>query len=650
MGKVFFSSYDGKVFDIRCYKGELPDAQEMNLPGIFAPGEEIKAIVGWNGLVLMDERVNVVEILAAYFEEVQQKSCGRCIPCRIGTKVILEKLQKMLKGEGTEADLTMIENTAQLVGDTSLCELGRSAPLPLLHSLKYFKEQYLELLEKGQDEQKHNYRYRSIAAVPCANACPAHIRIPDYIGCVQEGKFEESLAIIREKTPLAGVLGRVCVHPCEENCRRGNVDESISIRAIKRFVADFERDLRRYPSQVKADDKKQSVAVVGAGPAGLTAAYQLARRGYRVTIFEALPVAGGMLAVGIPSYRLPREILQREIKLVEDLGVKIKFNTRVGKDIAFAEIKDKYDAVFVSTGLHESAKMNIEGENAGYNYKGFLPGVEYLRKMNLGIRIDLGEKIAVIGGGNVAMDCARSALRLGVKEVNLIYRRSRAEMPANESEIKDAEAEGVNFHFLANPKRLIVDANKVVALECIRMKLGEPDASGRRRPIPVEGSEFRLSVDTVIPAIGQVGDFSFLTDDEVTFNKRGNINADPVTAATDTPGIFAGGDAVLGARTVIEAVASGNRAADSIDRYLRGEEVKATEEDYCQFILDALKVYDPCEKLDVVGGIKRKEEEVLPLSERLQGFAEVEQGLKYIAATQEADRCLQCRRLVLIVT
>jgi formate dehydrogenase beta subunit len=330
--------------------------------------------------------------------------------------------------------------------------------------------------------------------------------------------------------------------------------------------------------------------------------------------------------------------------------VEIKLNTRIGKDITFEELRrDGFEAILVATGLHDSASMGVEGEDAGY--KGFFPGVEYLRRVNLNQEIELGRRAAVIGGGNVAMDCARSSLRLGIEEVYLVYRRSRAEMPANEAEIIAAEEEGVKFCLLANPTRILAENGRIVGMECIRMELGEPDSSGRRRPVPVKGSEFILDVDMVIPAIGQVADLSFLSGDSgVEITKRGAIAADSLTMATTAPGVFAAGDAVLGARTVIEAVASANKAAEAIDHYLRTGEAALPEHMIMEDFIEKTGVYDPEEKPPLIGNLPREEESCLPVSDRLKGFAEAELGFDGPpVALREAGRCAACLRLGMAV-
>ncbi|MDY6892567.1 MAG: FAD-dependent oxidoreductase [Chloroflexota bacterium] len=405
----------------------------------------------------------------------------------------------------------------------------------------------------------------------CQATCPANLDIRSYLGLIADGKFEESLAVIRQRLPFPGIIGRICPHPCEQKCNRGLQDEPLSICGLKRFVADCELAEKDPKANVtaKAGTRPEKVAVVGGGPAGLTCAHDLAQLGYGVTIFEALPVLGGMLAVGIPDYRLPRELLEKEIDVVRALGVAIKTDTRIGKDITIDGLfKDGFKAMFIAVGAHDSQKLGIPGEEA----EGVVDGVYFLRDVNLGQKVWVGENVAVIGGGNVAIDAARCALRLGAKKVSIIYRRSRQEMPASEEEIDAAEEENIDIQYLVAPVEVVSSNNKVKALKCTKMELGEPDASGRRRPVPVAGSEFDIELDMIIPAIGQVSDLSFLGDGSgVETTKRNTIAADAETLATTRPGVFTGGDAMTGPDIAIAAVAAGKRAAASIDNYLRGE-------------------------------------------------------------------------------
>ena len=652
MSTVYFSSWNGKIIDERHKSSaERLPLEDLKLP-IQHQGENLKALIGWAGMVIIDPGVNLVEALREFYRNMQKESCGRCIPCRAGSKVIEDRLTSILEGRGREDDLRFLEEISALISESSLCELGISSPLPLQHALEHFKEEFSNQLKADKPPGNSENDYRAILTAPCRNGCPAHIDIPGYIEAIKEGDYELALAINREKTPLVGTLGRVCVHPCESNCNRQPIDESLSIRLLKRFAADYgaknSYDEKHKPPRVSKDADR--VAVVGAGPAGLTAAYQLARRGYGVTIYEALPIPGGMLSVGIPSYRLPREILNAEVDLVTEMGVEIIYNTKVGEDITIDQIWEQgFKAIFIASGLHDSATMGCEGEDACY--MGYMPGVEFLRKINLGEEVNLGERVAVIGGGNVAMDCARSAVRLGVKEVHLIYRRSRNEMPANRAEIVAAEEEGIQFHLLANPTCILEEGGAVSGMECIKMELGEPDESGRRRPVPMDGSEFILGADTVIPAIGQVADFCYLNDDcGMDVTRWGTLVVDEETMAARTPGIFAGGDAVLGARTVIEAIATANRAAEAIDKYIKEGKAEVGYRHNMEKHIEQLGVYREETVPEMIGNRERLEEEVLPVNERMHCFKEAELGFKCPAeVTGEAQRCVKCLRLGMLV-
>jgi len=399
-----------------------------------------------------------------------------------------------------------------------------------------------------------------VSLPPCQEACPIHQDIPGYVALISKGKFKEALELIRKVNPLPAVCGFVCHHPCEEACLREGVDHPIPIRLLKRFVAEYES--KRIVKKV-LKKRRGKVLVIGSGPAGLTASNDLALLGFEVTIFEALPVFGGMLSVGIPEFRLPREILRMEIDGIRALGVDMMPNRPFQLDDRGKRFRQMgYHAVFLATGAHRSLRLNIPGEKL----KGVFPGVEFLRDLNLGKRMGLGKEVVVIGGGNVAVDVARSSLRLGVKKVSIFYRRSRKEMPAIPEEVDAAVREGVNIHFLTSPLRLIGQDGRVAGMECVRNRLGEPDERGRRAPVATEGSNFRVPADTIISATGQRVDPGPLNG--LQTNKDGTIWVDPDTNETSMKGFFSGGDVVTGPGWVIDAIAAGKKGADSIYRYL----------------------------------------------------------------------------------
>ncbi|MCX7966560.1 MAG: FAD-dependent oxidoreductase [Syntrophorhabdaceae bacterium] len=464
----------------------------------------------------------------------------------------------------------------------------------------------------------------------CIDACPIHTNVPGYIRLIKDGRFKDAYLLIRSTNPLPSVCGRVCYAPCEGVCNRGALDASLAIRDLKRFAVDnFNIDELPVP-QVQKTDK--SVAIIGAGPSGLACAHDLALEGYNVTIFEALPEPGGMLRYAIPEYRLPKDELEKEIGYIKRLGVEIKCNTEVGKDITFEELKNTYDAIFIGVGAQKGINLNVDGEDL----EGVMDGLNFLKRVNMGEKIELGNTVAVIGGGNTAVDCARTALRLGSKEVKIIYRRTRAEMPAAYEEVEALLKEGITIEFLATPKRFIGENGRLKKVECIRMELTEPDASGRRRPVEIPGSEFILHVETVITAIGQRPDTGFLKD-IISLSKDNTIKIDMKTNMTELKGVFAGGDVVTGPAYVVDAIAAGKRAAINISRYLRGEDPLVFETPKSPEPLTEEDVLRLKEKYGTTSRIHVKEKDV---SERINDFSEVVLGYDRDSACLEASRCL----------
>ncbi|HTY25556.1 MAG TPA: FAD-dependent oxidoreductase [Desulfomonilaceae bacterium] len=465
---------------------------------------------------------------------------------------------------------------------------------------------------------------------PCVVACPAHINVQGYVQLIKQGKYKEAVELIYRNLPLPGVLGRVCPHPCEKVCRRAEKEEAVSICKLKRFAADqIDYSALGVPEITPREEK---VAVVGSGPAGLSAAYYLALDGYKVTIFEAAPVLGGWLRVGIPEYRLPRDVLETEIRHILDLGVEAKTNMALGKDFSLQDLKSQgYNAIFLGVGCQNGSRLGIAGEKA----EGVVQGVDFLRQAALNPHKNGIKKAIVVGGGNVAIDASRTLLRTGASDVTVLYRRSRNEMPAYEEEVKAAIDEGVRIHFLAAPVEVISNGGKVSGMKCIKMELGPPDESGRRRPVPVAGSEFVLDADTIIPAIGQIIDPKFWEGvPELGMSRWNTIDVNEVTYSTSIEGVFAGGDAGTGPATVVEAVAAGREAAVSISRYLKGEDLNAGR----PWKISPDRQYPPIPDIRPEARAKNPE---LPVSER-KGFQEVELAFSEDEAQREANRCLNC--------
>ncbi len=462
---------------------------------------------------------------------------------------------------------------------------------------------------------------------PCRIACPAGVNAQGYIALISQGKFKEALEIVRKTMPFAGVIGRVCTHPCEADCERKTVDESTSIRTLKRFIADYELKVGREKATPVEKTREEKVAVVGSGPAGLACAYDLVNKGYPVTVFEAMPMAGGLMRYGIPEYRLPNKVLDNEINYVKELGVDIKTNSPV-KDLG--QLFDQgYKSIFLGTGAWVSQKMGIPGEDT----TGVIHALGFLRQVTSGEKVSLGNRVAVIGGGNAAIDAARVAKRLGAKEVTILYRRSRVEMPAEAGEVNEAENEGIKLNILVAPVKMLSKDDKLTGIECTRMELGDPDASGRRRPIPIEGSNFTLDVDNVIIATGQTVDKAGLPK-EFTYTAWGTLSVDQVTLETDISGVFAGGDVVDGPRNVIGAIAAGKEAAESIDRYLSGTDLQEGRPKQLPKVKEVSK--------EGVVKASRPAMPMLALDKRGASFTEVELGYDEKTAIEEARRCLNC--------
>jgi NADH-quinone oxidoreductase subunit F len=613
-------------------------ARFLDSPVEYETLAKLGSIMGSGGMVVLDETTCMVDVARYFLSFTQSESCGKCVPCRLGTKQMLEILTRITQGKGREEDMDTLLTIARTVKECSLCGLGQTCPNPILTTLEYFRDEY----------ETHIREKKCAAAVcdalmisPCQHTCPVGINVPKYVAQIAAGEYLEATETIRERNPFPAICGRICNHACEGRCRRGELDDPVAIRALKRYAADWYFD---HAKDLPAPERfpqthSQRVAVVGAGPTGLSCAYFLAQIGYPVTVFEALPVGGGMLSVAIPDFRLPREIIEKEIDYIARRGVEIKYDTPVNVNFTIEDIrKSGFEAVFIAAGAQRSQNIGIPGELE--DVEGFHYGLRFLRDVKVGKPIKIGRRVAVIGGGNVALDSSRTALRLGADEVSIFYRRSREEMPVTEVEYDEALAEGVQVNFLVSPTRIVNDDWKVSGLQCVRMRLGEPDAGGRRRPIPISGSEFFAPADTVIAAVGQAPDLSFLPADSALERTRWErLAVDANRLVTSVPGVFAGGDFVSGPGMVIEAIAAGRRGAIAIDKYLRGDTSRVEMYDLKPSVIEEEVTREEEESWEPQF---RPEIPHLALKERKGSFEEIELSFSEEKAIQEAKRCLRC--------
>jgi len=631
LGKIVFDIGGGpknkkkfKAVLIGGPSGGCIPAEHLNTPVEYETIDMLGAIMGSGGLVVLDEDECMVDVARFFLEFTKDESCGKCAPCRAGIPQMLELLDKIRCGKGTMEDLTRLEELAIMIKATSLCGLGQTAPNPVLTTLRYFRNEY----------ESHIIYKKCPAAVcqalfksPCQHICPVGLNVPGYISLIKEGRLEDAYKLIKQRLPFPSICGRVCHAPCEKKCRRGQIDEPIAIRHLKRFVADWAMENGLIYNPTVSEKKFEKIAVIGAGPAGLSCAYYLALYGYDVTVFEASNAAGGILMWGIPEYRLPKKIVQKEINELKKIGVKIKLNSRINNiDELFS---NGFKAVFIATGAPKSIKLNLPGENL----QGVYDALEFLKKINSNEEVVIGRRVAVIGGGNAAIDAARVALRKGA-ETHIFYRREKKDMPAIEEEIIAAEREGVKIHCLTAPIEIIGENGKVKALKLIRMRLGEFDNSARKIPHPIEDSEFIFEVDTVIKAVGQAPDTSFLQNLNLKLTKSGWISIDPQTMMTSRRGVFAGGDAVTGPATVIEAIASGIKAALSIRKFIEGE-LKPEQ-------IEAINIPSVPPSEDETVEKPRVEPPHLPIPEAIKSFNETIKNYTFEMAKEEAKRCLRC--------
>lgn len=619
---------------------------------------DVRAVVSWRG-VIAQEDVCFVSLGLAYLDLLQRESCGRCGPCRIGTDVMRRILRRLAEGQGSSSDLAALRELAENTGASAWCGIANTVQEPIVALLDAGGEHFAAHVAGRVCEPEATVGW---VTAPCRSTCPSNVDCPSYIFQAAEQHPRYAADLVRQDNPLPAVIGRTCHRPCESNCTLKDAGQPIAINFLKRWAADraegllsdggeqshesAERTTSPLARLSLPGDSGEKVAIIGAGPAGLAAGYYLARRGRQPVIFEALPVPGGMLYVGIPEYRLPKRVLRHEVSLIEREGVEIRYNQAIGRDLAFPDLEEQgFAASFIAIGAHSGKKLRIPGEDL----PGSLDAIDFLRLVALGQPVELGERVLVIGGGNSAMDAARTAVRLGAKEVTIVYRRAREQMPANPWEVEEAEEEGVEFRLLAAPLRCEGDSC-VEVLVCQQMELGPPDESGRRSPVAADCEPFTLAADTVIAAVGQQPDFSpFTADPALALNKWGYLECDPRTFMTSKPGVFVGGDAVTGGASVIEAIHAGKMVAKYMDAFLRGEEVAEDLEEKTKRL--AVYLGAQSSRYQLTPGVSYGLRESMPMLEpevRRLDFAHTELGFTDLQAREEARRCLRCHRPILV--
>jgi NADH-quinone oxidoreductase subunit F len=629
----------------------------FNLPVDYESLADAGSIMGSGGMIVMDENTCMVDVAKYFMNFLKDESCGKCFSCRKGTQRMYEILDDISRGKGTIEHLDLLKELAEVVKDTTMCGLGQTASNPVLSTLRYFRDEYLRHVI---DKKCNAFVCRDLVGPPCQAGCPLDTEVWRYVALIEKGKYEEAYKVIREVNPFPSVCARVCGRKCETRCNIATSGgQAIAIRAMKRFITDrIDPSVYKPVRTARRDKKLHRIAVVGAGPAGLSAAHYLSLLGYKVTIVDAGEEPGGMLISCIPAYRLPRDVTHKEIALLLDENITLRCGIALGRDITIDELfKDGFEAVFLAIGADKSWRLGLEGEDT----IGIYPSMQFLKAFNLrGEEMAKGH-VGIVGGGNSAVDAARVAIRQKkVKSVTLLYRRTTQEMPAYAEEveaaieegirletlvsptsiryIRAAEAEGVRVETFVEPVKIDAKDGHLADIQCIRNKLGDIDSSGRRKPVPIPGTEFTIALDTLIVAIGERPDSDCLASIGLELDKGGRLRVDAKTLQTNRKGVFAGGDLVTGPNTVVNAIAAGKRAASVIDRYIHGEELAEPPKVKLPsvFIEPAVVGEEELEEAE------RVEPATLNARSRKKSFAEVEMALTVEQAVSEARRCLRC--------
>ena len=650
MDELIYGVWEGRAYDNRRrLEGEAPEGLPLSEFLSFNSGNPAAGFVGPQGFLMFDNRVTLADVLLNYYRRTKELSCGRCTPCRAGSVLICEALEKACAGEGESVDWDRIQLVAEQMAETSLCGVGLSTPAALLGALKHFPE----LLRQAPVMPVTRRDFFSVATAPCIEACPANVNVPRYIDYIRDGHPELSTGVLLRHYPLVGSCGRVCVRPCETACARNHVDGAVAIKDLKRYAADhvgstmadlFKKD------EIPDTPVSKRVAVIGAGPAGINCAYHLLRQGHHVDVFEAEDYAGGMARLGIPAYRLPNHLLETETEVIERLGGHYHYNCALGRDYTIDSLfRRGYDAIFLGIGCALGQYLNLPNEDQSAH--GYLKGLDFLlaieHHQSRHEDIELDGDIVVVGCGNVAMDCCRTARRLmkGHCRVTVSYRRTRASAPADPEEITAAIDENIHFEFLTAPVEVMVEEGRVIGLKLIRMQEGEPDASGRRSVKPIAGSEFIVPCRYVIAAIGQKLDDSVFSEaDGIKLTKRGTIEVDE-SLQTSREGVFAGGDAAAGPTSLIWGMAQGQDAANAIHEYLMTHTPGFNARRRMSRLIKEANLLGTCAPERAVVLQPRQVMSHLAPQARVQNWDEVEHGFTDQEAWAEAKRCMRCYRL-----
>ncbi|MDL2059393.1 FAD-dependent oxidoreductase [Mesosutterella sp. AGMB02718] len=649
MRKILYGVWKGVKYDNTQGGHAAPKDLPLDKINNFNPGNPIDALISNFGFLVFDESVSLAGILARYYSYVHEISCGRCTPCRTGSILIEMALRDAHAGRAAEVDWDHILESAEQMEQTSLCGIGRTTAVAMIGALTFFKDRLLAPAKPMKGDM-----YLTMTA-KCIEACPAHVNIPRYIDYVRDGHPELAAGVLLHHYPLVSTCGRVCVKPCEKACNRNAVDAPVAIKEIKRYISDHSgmpiSELFKGMDPM-TDYTKARVAVVGAGPAGLNCAYHLLMMGYPVDIFDKDRQAGGMALRGIPPYRLPKGVLQKETDAIGELGGVWHFGQRLGRDFTVSSLfDDGYGAVFLGIGCAEGAYLGLPGEDT--SMKGYRNGIDFLldieTKVADGILPRIDGDVVVVGCGNVAMDCCRTARRIATGKVHVVYRRTEQDASADPDEIEAAREEGIEFHFLTNPVSILSEDGHVTGVKLTRMRQTERDARGRRGVKPIEGSEYDVSCSTLIAAIGQKVERNVLSEaDGVLLDRRGNISVNSALA-TSRPGVFAGGDCASGPTILIEGLAKGQMAANSIDEYLSRGSVGFTPRTRMGEIIHDCRLLDDGADYTLILKRPRVETPHIPVSER-NNFREVDLTISTEAAEHEAERCMRCYRMYAVVT